>query len=133
MKKLIIILIGIFLIPLFSQPTFAKSPQRYRWEGAIIGLGAAILGSAIIHDRYPPRHYDRRHPPRHYRPPPSPRRYYSNCEYYEYERFWVPPTYRETLIPGYYDQSGRWIPDRWRRWTVRPGHWEERRICRSDR
>ncbi len=135
----ITVVVSVLLISLFSQPTFAKSPQRYRWEGAIIGLGAAILGGAILHDNrysrygqhYPrPQHHTRydRHRPRHYQ------RYgYRPCEYYDYERFWVPPIYNRLWRPGRYNQYERWLPGRWKKRMIRPGHWEERRVCRSDR
>jgi hypothetical protein len=141
----IIVVAGVLLTSLLSQPVWAKSPQRYRWEGVAIGLGAALLGSAILHDsrnsryarnysrpQHQPRynrHYQKpRHRPRHYK------RYgYRPCDYYDYERFWVPPVYNHFWRPGRYDPYERGVRGRWKKRMNRPGHWEERRYCRSDR
>ena len=141
----ITVVVSVLLISLFSQPVWAKNQQRYRWEGMAIGLGAALLGSAIIHDnrnsiygRYYPRpqhhpRYDRHYPRPQHRPRHYQRYGYRPCEYYDYERFWVPPTYRRAWKPGRYDQWGRRISGRWKKRMIRPGHWEERRVCRSYR
>ena len=140
----ITVVVSVLLISLFSQPVWAKSQQRYRWEGAAIGLGVALLGSAIIHNNSNSgygRHYSRpQHHPRYYRPYPMPRyrprhyqgHRYRSCEYYDYEKFWVSPIFNRFWRPGYYDQYERWIPGRWKNRMVRPGHWEENRVCRSD-
>ena len=120
----IIIVAGVLLISLFSQSVWARNPQRHRWEGVMIGLGAAMLGSAILHHRPYPRPV----PDRIYLDPPPP-----ECTYYGYEEFWVPPAYRRVWRPGRYDQRGRWKPGKWKERMVGPGHWEERRICRSYR
>jgi len=46
----ITVVVSVLLISLFSQPVWARSPQRHRWEGVMIGLGAAILGGTILYD-----------------------------------------------------------------------------------
>ncbi len=120
----IAVVVSILLISLFSQPVWASSSQRHRWEGVMIGLGAAMLGGAILHHR----HHSKPAPGYIYLDPPPP-----ECTYYDYEEFWIPPAYRREWKPGRYDRRGRWKPGRWKERMVRPGHWEERRICRSYR
>ncbi|MBW2266259.1 MAG: hypothetical protein JRF28_08905 [Deltaproteobacteria bacterium] len=73
-KQISIFVLVTALLLLFSvDPVWAGSRARYRWEGVAIGLGAAIIGSALIHC-YEPQYsssmvfYDR--PPVRYVPPP---------------------------------------------------------------
>lgn len=141
----IIVVAGILLTSMLSQPVWAKSAQRYRWEGVAIGLGAALLGSAILHDgrnsrydRYNPRpqhqpRYDRHYQKPRHRPWRARRYGYRPCDYYDYERFWVPPVYDRFWRPGRHDPYERGVRGRWKKRMIRPGHWEERRRCRSDR
>ena len=53
-KRLTKILISAALSLLFAANTsWAGNVQRNRWEGVAIGIGAAILGNALInHHRY---------------------------------------------------------------------------------
>ncbi|MBW2196052.1 MAG: hypothetical protein JRF37_11025 [Deltaproteobacteria bacterium] len=49
-KQISIFVLVTALLLLFSvDPVWAGSRARYRWEGVAIGLGAAIIGSALIH------------------------------------------------------------------------------------
>ncbi len=105
-----------------ASSAHAKSPQRYRWEGVAIGLGAALLGSALLH---PPYCY-RPAPPPFYRFPPSPPA--PECDQWEVRRVWIPPRYDWVWVPGYW-RRGCWVPGRWEKRLVSPGHWEERRYC----
>lgn len=79
MKKKTLIIIGfatIFTLSVTLTSAWAGSPQQYRWEGVAIGVGAAILGSALLYDHAyapPPVRVVYRHPyppPRVYYPPP---------------------------------------------------------------
>ncbi len=115
--------------------------HHYRWEGFAIGLGAAIIGSAIInHLYYPLVDY----PGYGYAPPP---RYYGH---WEIRRTWMPPIYKRVWVKGYYynevewveghyDQASRWIhsqyhqnkewvPGHWESRADPPGHWDEERV-----
>ena len=56
--------VAIVSLCLASTPTWAGSKQQHRWEGIVIGVGAAIVGSAII--KYHGHVYH----------PPAPVRYY---------------------------------------------------------
>ncbi len=104
----------------------ARSPQRYRWEGVAIGIGAALIGSALIH----PPYYHRPAPPPFYRYPPPHR---PECYRWEVRRIWIPAQYDRIWIPGHYGRKGWWIPGRWEKRLVHPGHWEERRYCVRER
>jgi hypothetical protein len=81
MKNLIIVLLAmVFTLSFISTSAWAGSPQQYRWEGVAIGVGAAILGGALVNGciypypaprvayryQYPPR-YGYYHPQRHHR------------------------------------------------------------------
>ncbi len=47
-KKLIIAVAAILSLGLMSTSAWAGSKQQHRWEGVAIGVGAAIVGSALI-------------------------------------------------------------------------------------
>jgi hypothetical protein len=44
----IILLTTIFIFTFLATPVYAGAKNRYLWEGVAIGVGAAILGHAII-------------------------------------------------------------------------------------
>ncbi len=76
-KKLIIAVAAVLSLGLISTSVWAGSKQQHRWEGVAIGVGAAIIGSALInHHAYgyhsgPPVAFsfnyreNHRHPSRH--------------------------------------------------------------------
>ena len=77
-KKLFIAVAVVLSLVLTSTSVWAGPKQQHRWEGVAIGVGAAIVGSALINHHAtgyhsgPPvafsfnyREY-RRHPPRHH-------------------------------------------------------------------
>ncbi|MBF0376444.1 MAG: hypothetical protein HQK72_03070 [Desulfamplus sp.] len=126
-------------------------------EGAIIGVGAAILGAAIIseinspprtnyiyvdresrHDRYERerrhRDYDRydRRENRHDRYDRDDRFDRRDRGYWSVERVWVPPIYRQRWNPGHYSRRGHWIPGGYDRVIIREGYWETKRIWVSN-
>ena len=108
--------------------SWAGSPQSHRWEGVAIGIGAAIIGSALIrayHDTpavtAPPHRPIAAYP--HYRPaPPQP------AGYWQARKVWVPPQYQKTWNPGHYDRKGRWVPGQWFQTEIRPGYWAQTRV-----
>lgn len=122
MKKLCLVSLAVvFLLSLSVNPVFAGSKQRYQWQGVAIGLGAAILGSAIINNCSAPegqpvvRHVTYSCPS----PPPRPRDHY--CET---RRVWVPPVCERVWNPAHYE-CGRWVPGQWINLEVRPGYWRD--------
>ncbi len=119
-RNLIIVLLAmVFTLSFISTSAWAGSPQQYRWEGVVIGVGAAILGGALINGciypcpaprvayrypcppprvayRYPcPPRYGYYHPPRHHR------------GHWKAKKRWRRHHYKETRHQGYYHGYGR--------------------------
>ncbi len=143
MKKGIIITTAALLcLALAAPPAGAGAKQRHRWEGVAIGVGAAILGHALIHGhrahRYhapyagggrvivhgrgtcapPPRYYRS-----HRRAPCPPSR-----GHWESRRTWVPPVHEKVWNPGHFDSRHRWVPGGWVSVVKEPGYWSEERV-----
>ena len=128
MKKIITIIIAVLLVLSFSTPSaFAGSKQRHRWQGVAIGLGAAILGHAIINnnscdsapervvvidrDRHEPRYSDR-HRPGHW----------------EVRKTWVEPRCERVWNPGHYNTYNQWVRGQYISIERAPGYWEHERV-----
>ncbi len=133
MKKIITLIItlmmtGIFFLTMSVPAAFAGSKQRHRWEGVAIGVGAAILGSAIFNsdrwdtprervvvidrDCHKPRHYDRHRPKDHW----------------EERKIWVEPVCERVWNPGHYNRHHQWVPGRHIIIEKRPGYWDKKRV-----
>lgn len=56
-KFFIIGIAAVLSICFAGQSAWAGSKQRHRWEGIAIGLGAAMVGSALIHNQGGRPHY----------------------------------------------------------------------------
>lgn len=143
MKKIFVALIVAVVSLSLSVPSaWAGSKQRRRWEGVAIGLGAAILGHAIIKDSQRHRAVDRRGyyapscrtresaRPVYNPPPPAyndpPRRHRRG--HWEMRRIWVPPTYKEVWNPGHYSHKRKWVPGKWIKIIDQEGHWVEKEV-----
>jgi len=129
-KNLFIILTTLILFLSFMKPSaWAGNVQRNRWEGVAIGIGAAILGNALInHYRYSvsaQSTVNQRHPPtpnygHRYRQKPS--------GHWEIRKVWVPSTYKKVWNPGHYNRYGRWVPEQWMNIEKKPGYWTKERV-----
>jgi hypothetical protein len=127
-KKLIAAaLIMLFAFTVSVPSAWAGSPQKYRWEGVAIGVGAAILGKVLLdhHQSYRP---EARPAPRptvvqhhYYRPAPP-------AGHWETRREWMPPAYENLWNPGHYDRRGHWIEGHWMRLQTQPGYWAEKKV-----
>ncbi len=111
---MILILTAIAGLHLTVAPADAGATQRHRWEGVAIGLGAAILGGALIDIftyPYPVHGYwsFQMHPP-YYPPPPRP--------YYRPHR----PYHGR---PGWHYRPQGWH-HRPHGWNHRPQGWDRR-------
>ncbi|MEJ2658964.1 MAG: hypothetical protein P8012_17545 [Desulfobacterales bacterium] len=106
-KYIIMIIATVFTVSFVVSSAWAGSPQQYRWEGVAIGVGAVIVGSALLNNclyAHPPvrvvyRHVER---PRHgfY----SPSRYRAH---WSVEKRWGPNRSRRVWNPGHYNRRGR--------------------------
>jgi hypothetical protein len=126
----IIIIVAVISSIMIVNSAWAGSIQSHRWEGVAIGLGAAIIGSAIIHQHknstswkrdshrvyvYEDRHHHHPKPPRH-------------SGYWKIEKEWIPPTYKEVWNPGHYNRHGEWEKGQWIKIVNEPGYWSEKRV-----
>lgn len=130
MRHLTILTIaGVFLFTMGAAPADAGSKQRHRWEGVAIGVGAAILGSAIANSMDRPhevRTVNRGgcyYPPKRYCPPPRHRR-----GHWETRRLWVPGESKRVWNPGHYNAFKEWVDGHWIEIEETPGHYETRRV-----
>ena len=129
-KNLFIILTTLILCLSFMKPSaWAGNVQRNRWEGVAIGIGAAILGNALInHYRYsvPTQSAVNQHrPPTHY----YDNRYRQESSgHWEVRKVWVQPIYKRVWNPGHYDRYGRWISGQWMKFEKNPGYWTKERV-----
>lgn len=123
-----IVLIATFGLSLVAPSVWAGNVQRNRWEGVAIGIGAALLGSALFN------HHMNRSGEREvvYRPPP-PHRHRDNFRHrpsghWEIRKKWIPPDYERVWNPGHYNPNGRWVSGHWIEIEKEPGYWAEERI-----
>ena len=119
-NKFFIALFATILCITFLAPSaWAGKKQRYRWQGAAIALGAAILGNAIYNNRdFGPS------PSTHNYSPPPPRR----NGHWEIRRVRVRPSYERVWNQGHYNRRGRWIRGHRTRILKEPGHSFEKRV-----
>ncbi|MCP4107191.1 MAG: hypothetical protein GY749_16895 [Desulfobacteraceae bacterium] len=134
MKKLsVYFIVFVLCFTLSATSALAGSKQRHRWEGVAIGVGAAILGHAII------KNQERQRPepvvakePRYYPAPPPPsyhRKHYRNHRgHWEYKKVWVAPVYEKVWNPGHYNRHKKWVKGKWIRIEVEPGHWVKEKV-----
>ena len=125
----ILTLVTVFSFVFLTPQAQAGPQERYRWEGVAIGIGAAIIGTAILKaqiDSRNDRHVVHRAPARVqprvvHKPHPAPGRW-------EIQKEWVPPTYKRVWNPAHYDHRGKWVPGQWIEVVDQPGHWVERKV-----
>ncbi|GEM_PF-237537 len=134
-RLLLVCVVGIFAISAAAPSAWAGSAQRYRWEGVAIGVGAAIVGSALLAQYASPRYerttvYEnvyytppRRHHRHHWR-----RWHHRRHGYWESRRVWVPPVYERTWNPGHYNHRRCWVPGHWIRILKSEGYFTHERV-----
>ncbi len=123
-RILLIMAIAIFGIVSIAPHSWAGSASHHRLEGAVIGIGAVLLGKAILdHHRY---HSPAGEPVAVQRP--YPRRYHRPAGYWETHKQWIPPKYEKVWNPGHHNHSGHWIPGHWTRIQTEAGYWHYERV-----
>lgn len=155
MKKFAITSIAlIFLLSVASTQALAGSKQQHRWEGVAIGVGATLLGAALLsehsshdgyrvsaHIGYPPRDAYRhsyghsyKHSYRHsHRDFDRDRHHKYRRGHWETRRVWVGPVHDRVWNPPHYNRRGHRIPGSWITVERSPGYWKEERVWRSRR
>jgi hypothetical protein len=128
MKKIMTLcMVAVFFMTISAPAAFAGSKQRHRWQGVAIGLGAAILGNAILNsDRYdaPP---ERVVVDRDCRRPRYCDRDYRQG-YWEVRKIWVEPVCERVWNPGHYNRHSQWVPGQYVTIEKAPGYWEQHRV-----
>ncbi len=115
--------------------TVPAHADRKTTEGFLLGIGAAVLGTAIYQslDRSP----EYRTPQRHHGPPAfergrrcrEDRRFVTRPgKPRKIERIWVAPVFETRWNPGHYNRKGHRGRGRYETFKVRDGYWEERRV-----
>ena len=129
MKKrslsLIVIVTAITML-LTVNPAFAGSKHHERWKGIAIGVGAMILGNAILNNNQPAREPERCYVSVPAPPQPQYRRYHKG--HWEIRDEWIPPTYKTVWNPGHYNQKGAWVKGAWIKIVDIPGYWKEQKV-----
>ncbi|MCA1786593.1 MAG: hypothetical protein ABR534_03515 [Desulfotignum sp.] len=143
MKNVISIMTAIVVfICLSTAPAHADRKTR---EGVLLGIGAAVLGTAIYQGLKQPSGY--REPRRYHVPPAYERGYHVPPAYergsqyrdtrrhargpvgrWEIERIWVEPAYKTRWNPGHYNRKGHWVNGRHEKFRIQDGYWEKRRV-----
>jgi hypothetical protein len=134
MKTLISITTAVVMfICLSTAPAHA---DRKTTEGFLLGIGAAVLGTAIYQGLNQSSGY--REPQRYHAPPPAyghkpqcrnDRRYGRQpVVRWEIRRIWVEPAFETRWNPGHYNRKGHWVGGRHEKIKVRDGYWKERRV-----
>lgn len=95
------------------------------WGAAAIGLGAAVIGGALLAPLWsnPQGRYANPQPQRY--DPPEPKK---SSGRWEYRKMWIPPAEGRVWNPGHYDPNGAWVTGAWISVEKRPGHWTRERV-----
>ena len=136
-KSLFALIIAfIFTFVVLAPTAHAGNVQRQRWEGIAIGLGAAIIGSAIFNqhrnDNYTqqirttynstPKHGDRQFG--HYRPEygPEPDHRYGPHRHHYSPKHHSRGYHKGHQHRGYWEVRKEWVPSTYKKvWN--PGHY----------
>ena len=132
-KKLLTLLIAAVLSCFFLiTSVYAGSKHSYRRQGIAIGLGAAILGSALYKTLSHPKLIV---PNAHVFSHPARRKHW-NQGYWETRKEWGPPAYQRVWNPGHYNRHGAWVRGHWIKIVDRQGYMTETRSwvsCKAGR
>jgi len=130
-RSLLIILATTLSLTLIGNSVWAGSAQRNRMKGIAIGLGAAIIGSAILthHKEHTYRPQEQRHDksPRHNRHKQLNKYSKYRRGNWEVKKGWIPPRYKEVWNPGHYNPRGEWVDGHRIKIVAKPGYWTKKR------
>jgi hypothetical protein len=123
-----IAVVSLLTVALTAGPASARRYHHHnhdRLKGVAIGVGAAILATALINHT---KDYSYRVPEPCYVPPPPPQEYRQQGGHWEIRRQWFSPTYKRVWNPAHYDERGIWVEGAWIEVVDQPGYWTENRI-----
>ena len=122
----ILVLVSLITLTLTANPVFAGGRHHERWKGIAIGLGAAIIGNAILNSN---RDYsDRESGYCEVVVPPPPVYNHQYSGHWEVRDRWIPPTYKTVWNPAHYNRRGEWVNGAWIKIEASPGYWKEEKI-----
>ena len=125
-KTFTIVLISILCVVFITSSAFAGSRRQHRLEGVAIGIGAVLLGKAIIDTAAAHRTGEVLH---HrtiiYHEPPLRRQ---PRGHWEIKQVWVPPVYKKIWKPGHYNRRGYWVDGRRVSRVKNYGYWKEEEV-----
>ena len=116
-KFLVAALVVGLSVSLLAPAAWAGARQHHRWEGVAIGLGAAVLGSALLAP------FVQAQPARvevYHAPPPA--------GHWEMRQVWVAPRFERVWNPGHYGRRHSWVPGHWIEVQREPGHYRQERV-----
>ena len=124
----ILVLLAVFTLVFLTPQVQAGPEERYRWEGIAIGVGAAIIGSAILQNHYQSQNHEYvvYHKPARVERPIH--RYRQIPGHWEIQKEWVPTTYKRVWNPAHYDRYREWIEGHWMKIVDQPGYWVEKKV-----
>lgn len=125
-KAFTIALTSILCVVFITSSAFAGSKRHHRLEGVAIGIGAVLLGKAII-DSAASRHSAEvvHHQTIIYQDP-LPRR--QPRGHWEIKQVWVPPVYKKIWKPGHHNRRGYWVEGRWVSRVKEHGYWKDEEV-----
>lgn len=142
MKKIIAITTAALLFACLSTASaHAGDARRHTIEGFMLGTGVAILGTAIINEinkdskPYYTNHYarpDRRHHTgykyAHKNRHDRNFRSHGSRGHWVIEKIWIQPVYEKKWNPGHYNRRGKWINGRHKRFLIKDGCWQKKKV-----
>jgi hypothetical protein len=126
-RLLIILMIALFSLAVTTPSAWAGSVQQHRIEGIAIGIGALIIGKAIL-DAHSGNHSVGAHVTTYRENRPIHGRSHGRLQT---QRVWVAPTYKKVWNRGHYNPRGRWVPGHWTRIEIAPGYWTRQQVRRG--
>jgi hypothetical protein len=114
-------IVAAVLIVMFICPSAwaGRGHHHHVGKGVAIGVGAAILGAALLAPHvyaYAPPTVVVQAPP----PPPS--------GHWETRDVWVPGSSERVWNPAHYTRRGEWVPGRWIEIERSPGYYRQERV-----
>ncbi len=116
--------IALVSLAIIAPSSWAGSAQHHRLEGLALGIGAFIIGKAILDAHHRDHHVDTHVAAYQPAPPERPRPH----RRWVSKRVYVPAKYKKVWNPGHYSRRGHWVSGHWTHIETEPGYWTRRRV-----